>query len=116
MSGATARWYDISTGIGVPLLGPQQSSGLELSASIVTDYFDVSASTVGRSETKSRWTLGLQGGFGGRLQIMPDLQLTAEVLAAGLTGATEVRVAGAPIGIAASFRYLGSFGLRVRLR
>ena len=115
-SGATARWFEISTGAGVPLLGLAQNSGLELSTSIIAEYFDVSASTLGRSETKSRWTLGVQGGLGGRLQIVPDLQLTAEVLAAGLSGATEVRVAGAPIGNAASFRYLGSFGLRVRLR
>ena len=115
-SGATARWFDVSAGAGVPLLGPLQGNGLEFSASLLTEYFDVAASSVAGSDTRSRWTVGLQGAFGGRLQIVPDLFLTAEIQAAGLSGATEVQVAGSPIGNAASFRYLGSLGLRIRLR
>jgi hypothetical protein len=115
-SGAIVRWFDVSAGAGVPLLGPLQSSGLELSAAILGEYFDVSASTFGRSDTNSRWTLGVQGALGGRLKIVPDLFLTAEAQATGFAGRTDVRVGGNPIGSAATFRYLGSFGLRVRLR
>ena len=115
-SGAVVRWFDVSAGAGVPLLGPLQSSGLELRASVLAEFFDVSASTFGRSDTNSRWTLGMQGALGGRLKIVSDLFLTAEAQATGFSGRTDVRVEGNPIGSAASFRYLGGFGLRVRLR
>ena len=116
VSGAIVRWFDVSAGAGVPLLGPLQTSGLELRAAILAEFFDVSASTFGRSDTNSRWTLGMQAALGGRLKIVPDLFLTAEAQATGFSGRTDVRVEGNPIGSAASFRYLGSFGLRVRLR
>ena len=115
-SNATARWFDLSTGLGMPLLGPISSSGLELRGSVVAEYFDVNASTFGHYEANSRWTLGCQASLGGRLEILPNLLLTAEVLATGFSGSTEVRVAGKPIGSTADFRYLGSLGLRVRLR
>jgi len=114
--GVTTRWFDVSLGAGLPLLGAVDASGLELRAQVLTEYFDAHASAFGRSQTNSRWTLGVQGSFGGRLQIVQDLFLTAEVQAAGLSGDTEVLVAHEPIGSSASFRYLGSAGLRVRLR
>ncbi len=116
VSNSTPRWFDVSLGAGVPLLGVSTQSGLELRAAFVTEYFDVAASTLGRSETMSRWTVGAEGAFGGRLRVVTDLFLTAEVQAAGFSGATEVRVASAPVGTNANFRYLGSVGLRVRLR
>jgi hypothetical protein len=112
----TTRWFDVSLGAGLPLLGPLQGSGLELRAQVFAEYFDAHAGASGSPQTMSRWTLGLQGGFGGRLQIVPDLLLTAELQAAGLSGDTEVKVRGEPVGSSASFRYLGSVGLRVRLR
>jgi hypothetical protein len=115
-SGITARWFDVSVGVGVPLLGSVQGSALELGGDVLAERFDVSATALGQSETKSRWVLGLQGALGGRLQLVPDLVLTADVLAAGLSGATEVHVLNQPIGSASSFRYLGSLGLRVQLR
>ena len=114
--GVTTRWFDVSLGAGLPLLGALSGSGLELRAQVLTEYFDAHASALGHSQTMSRWTLGLQGAFGGRLQIVPDLLLTAELQAAGLSGDTEVVVGGQPVGSSASFRYLGSVGLRVRLR
>ncbi len=114
--GVTTRWFDVSLGAGVPLLGPLQGSGLEFRAQVLAEYFDAHASALGRSQTNSRWTLGLQGSFGGRLQIVPDLLLTAELQAAGLSGETEVSLRGEPVGSSASFRYLGSLGLRVKLR
>jgi hypothetical protein len=110
----TTRWFDVSLGAGVPLLGRLQGSGLEFRAQVLAEYFDAHAN--GDSQTMYRWTLGLQGAFGGRLQIVPDLLLTAEVQAAGLSGETDVSVAGESVGSSASFRYLGSVGLRVRLR
>jgi hypothetical protein len=112
----TTRWFDVSLGAGLPLLGPLSGSGLELRAQVLAEYFDAHASALGRSQTLSRWTLGVQGAFAGRLQIVPDLLLTAEVQAAGLSGDTEVVVGGESVGSSASFRYLGSVGLRVRLR
>ncbi len=115
-SASTPRWFDVSVGAGVPLLGASAESGLELRGELVTEYFDVAASTLGRSETRSRWTVGAQGAFAARLRVVTDLFLTAEVQAAGFSGATEVRVASEPIGTNANFRYLGSVGLRVRLR
>ena len=113
---STARWFDVSLGVGVPLLGGSSRSGLELRAAALTEYFDVAASTLGRSETMNRWTFGVEGALGGRLRLVPDLFLTAEVQAAGFSGSTVVRVANVPAGTNASFRYLGSFGLRVLLR
>ncbi len=115
-SGVTTRWFDVLLGAGVPLLGRLDASGLELRAQVMAEYFDAHASDLRGSQTESRWTVGLQGAFGGRLQIVPDLFLTAEVQAAGLSGETEVLVDSKSIGTSASFRYLGSLGLRVRLR
>ena len=115
-SDVTTRWFDVSLGAGVPLLGPLHSSGLEFRTQVLAEYFDAHASVNGDSQTASRWTVGLQGAFGGRLQIVPDLLLTAELQAAGFSGDTEVLVGGAPVGSSTSFRYLGSVGLRVRLR
>lgn len=115
-NGVTTRWFDVSLGAGVPLLGHVEESGLEFRLQALAEYFDAHASDAGRSQTMSRWTLGLQGAFGGRLQIVRDLSFTAEIQAAGLSGETEVVVAGSSVGTSASFRYLGSAGLRVRLR
>ena len=115
-SGVTTRWFDVLLGAGVPLLGRLDASGLELRAQVLAEYFDAHASILGRSQTMSRWAFGLQGTFGGRLQLVPDLLLTAEIQAAGLSGETEVLVGGASVGSSASFRYLGSLGLRVQLR
>lgn len=116
-NGVTTRWFDASLGGGVPLLGQLDSSGLEFRIQAFAEYFDAHATDVDHeSQSKSRWTLGLQGGFGGRLRIVPNLLLTAEVQAAGLSGETEVVVRGSPLGTSASFRYLGSAGLRVQLR
>lgn len=111
----TARWFDVSLGAGLPVLGRLDASGLELRAQVLAEYFDARAS-VFRSQLMSRWTAGLQGTFGGRLQIVPNLLLAAEVQAAGLTGETPVSVAGQPVGNSAAFRFLGSLGLRVRFR
>ncbi len=113
---ATVRWFDVSAGVGTPLLGPLWGSGLELRCAVLAEYFDVAASTFGRSDAMNRWTFGVQGALGGRLRVMPDLFLTTEVQAAGFSGSTEVRVSDAPDGTNASFRYLGSVGLRVLLR
>ena len=114
--GVTTRWFDVYLGAGVPLLGPLQGSGLELRTQLLAEYFDAHASAIGRSQTSSRWMVGVQGAFGGRLQLIPDLFVTAEVQAARLSGDTEVFVGRDSIGSSASFRYLGSIGLRVRLR
>ncbi|HEY3252515.1 MAG TPA: hypothetical protein VGJ91_01155 [Polyangiaceae bacterium] len=115
--GVTTRWFDVSLGAGLPLLGPLDASGLEFRAQVLAEYFDAHArSADGGSQTAYRWTVGLQGAFAGRLQIVPNLLLTAEVQAAGLSGETEVKVGGESVGSSASFRYLGSVGLRVRLR
>ena len=114
--GVTTRWFDVSLGAGVPLLGDLDASGLEFRAQVLAEYFDAHASANGSSQSNYRWTLGLQGTFGGRLQIVPDLLLTADVQAAGLSGETEVVVGGESVGSSASFRYLGSLGLRVQLR
>jgi hypothetical protein len=114
-SDVTARWFDVSLGAGVPVLGRLDASGLEFRAQVVAEYFDARAS-VFRSQLMSRWTAGLQGTFGGRLQIVPNLLLAAEVQAAGLTGETPVSVDGRPVGNSAAFRFLGSLGLRVRFR
>jgi hypothetical protein len=115
-SSVTTRWFDVSLGAGLPLLGRLDASGLEFRAMVLAEYFDAHASALSRSQTSYRWTVGLQGSFGGRVQIVPDLLLTAEVQAAGLSGETAVQVGGQPVGSSASFRYLGSVGLRVRLR
>ena len=115
-SGVTTRWFDLMLGAGVPLLGRLESSGLEFRAQVLAEYFDARASADGNSQMMSRWTAGLQGAFGGRLQIVPELLLTADVQAAGLFGETEVKVGGETVGSSTSFRYLGSLGLRVRLR
>jgi hypothetical protein len=116
-SGASPRWVDISGGAGIGLLGALGSSGLELRAQALAEEFDVSVSSVdGRSAERGRWIFGAQGELGGRVQVVPDLFLTAGVSATGLSAATDVQVASEGIGSAASFRYLGSFGIRVRLR
>jgi hypothetical protein len=116
-SGTAARWIDVSAGAGVGLLGALASTGLELRAQALLEEFDVSVSTVdGRSAEKGRWIFGVQGELGGHLQLVPDLFLTAGLSVADLSSATDVRVAGQGIGSASTFRYLGSFGIRLRLR
>lgn len=116
-SGTAARWYDVSAGAGVRLVGALESGGLELSGRMLAEHFDVSVSAIdGRSADRGRWVFGFESELGGRVQIVPDLFLTASVLAAGLSSATDVRAFGGAIGSASSFRYLGSFGIRVRLR
>jgi hypothetical protein len=114
---ASARWFDISSGAGVRLLGGLSSSGLELRAQALAEEFDVSVSAPdGSSQGRGRWLFGVEGELAGRVQVVPDLCLTAGVTALDLSSATDVHVAGNSIGSAASFRYFGSFGLRVRLR
>lgn len=115
-SGATVRWFDVLGGVTLPLLGPPDRSGLELSAAVLAEYFDAHASAVGDSQSSGRWLMGAQGTLGGRLRLIPDLLLTLDVSATGLAGSTDVRVAGSPIGSAASFRSIATLGLRVRLR
>ncbi|HEX2673747.1 MAG TPA: hypothetical protein VHM25_22870, partial [Polyangiaceae bacterium] len=107
---------DVSLGAGAPLLGHLDASGLEFRVQALAEYFDARASDGLDSQMMSRWTLGLQGALGARLQIVPNLSFTAEVQAAGFTGDTEIVVRGSPVGSSASFRYLGSVGLRVQLR
>ncbi len=115
--GAAARWFDISGGVGVRLLGALASSGLELGAQAIAEEFDVSVSEPdGRTQGMGRWIFGVQGELGGRVRLVPDLFLTLSVTAADLSSATDVRVGGVPVGSAESVRYLGSFGLRARLR
>jgi hypothetical protein len=89
---------------------------LEFRVQALAEYFDAQASDLVQSQEMSRWTLGLQGALGGRLKIVPNLLLTTELQAAGFTGETDVTVGGSPVGTSSSFRYLGSVGLRVRLR
>jgi hypothetical protein len=116
-NGATARWYDVSSGAGVPLLGSLESSGVELGGRILAEHFDVSVNAPdGTSAERGRWIFGFEGELGGRVQVVPGLFLTAGIIGSGLSSETDVRVAGVPEGNAASFRYLGSFGIRVRLR
>jgi hypothetical protein len=116
-TGAAARWIDVSAGAGVGLLGALGDSGLELRAQVLAEEFDVSVSSVdGRSAEQGRWIFGVQGELGGRAQVVPDLFLTAGVSAADLSSATDVHVGKDGIGSAPTFRYLGSFGIRVRLR
>jgi len=116
-SGATARWFDISAGPGVALLGSLNHSGLELGASLLAERFEVSATTFdGTSAGRGRWLLGAEAALGGRLEIAQNLFLVAEAKTAGLSATTDVRVLGNAIGSAPSFRFLGCFGLRVRLR
>jgi hypothetical protein len=115
-NGLTTRWFDVSLGAGVPLLGHLDASGLELRVQALAEYFDAHASDGRYSQAQGRWTLGLQGALGARLQIVPNLSFTAEAQAAGFTGETELVVRGSPVGSSASFRYLGSAGLRVQLR
>jgi len=115
-SGATLRWFDVSAGVALPLLGPPERSGLELGAAVVAEYFDAHANAFGDSQSSSRWLMGAQGSLGGRLRLMRDLWLTLDVSATGFAGSTDVRVAGEPIGSAGSFRSLATLGLRVRLR
>ena len=112
----TVRWLDVSAGLGVPLLGEATNSGLELRGGVLAEYFDVAASALERSQTMQRWTFGGQGAFAGRVRLMSNFFLTAEVQAAGFSGTTEVHVADHTVGSNASFRYLGSLGLRVVLR
>lgn len=117
VAGASARWIDILGGAGVGLVGALGSSGLELRAQLLAEEFDVSVSSIdGRSAEQGRWIFGVQGELGGRVQVVPDLFLTASVSAADLSSATDVHVASYDIGNAARFRYLGNFGVRVRLR
>ncbi len=116
-SGAAARWFDVSAGPGIALLGSLNHSGLQLGASLLAERFEVSASTFdGTSASRGRWLFGVEGALGGRVEVAPDLFLVGDLEAAGLSATTDVRVLGAPIGSAPSFRYLGSCGLRVRLR
>ncbi|MEP7050612.1 MAG: hypothetical protein ABJB12_09680 [Pseudomonadota bacterium] len=116
-SGTTARWYDVAAGAGVRLLGALEGSGLELNGRALVEHFDVSVSASdGRSAERGRWIFGFESELGARVQVVPDLFLTAGVSAAGLSSATDVRAFGSPIGSAGSFRYLGSFGIRVRVR
>lgn len=115
-NGLTTRWFDVSLGAGAPLLGHLDASGLEFRVQALAEYFEAHASDGHDSQAKGRWTLGLQGALGARLQIVPNLAFTAEVQAAGFTGETEIVVRGSPVGTSAGFRYLGSVGLRVQLR
>jgi hypothetical protein len=116
-TGASARWIDIFGGAGVGLLGGLDRDGLELRAQALAEEFDVSAISLdGRSDERGRWLFGVQGELGGRVQVVPDLFLTASISAAYLSGVTDVSVGGLGIGRAGPFRYLGSFGIRVRLR
>jgi len=116
-SGATARWFDVSTGPGVALLGSLNHSGLELGAALLAERFEVSATTFdGASAARGRWLIGAEGTLGGRLELAQNLFLVAEAKTAGLSATTDVRVLGTAIGSAPSFRFLGCFGLRVRLR
>jgi hypothetical protein len=115
--GATVRWFDVSAGPGLALLGSLNHSGLQLGATLLAERFDASASTLdGRSESQARWLFGVEGALGGRVEVAPDLFLVADLDAARLSGTTEVKVLGLLDGTAPTFRYLGSFGLRVRLR
>ncbi|MEO8903335.1 MAG: hypothetical protein ABI488_14340 [Polyangiaceae bacterium] len=117
LSGTAARWYDVSLGAGVRLIGALESSGLELSARMLVEDFDVSVSASdGRSAERERWIFGFESELGGRVQVVPDLFLTAGAVATGLSAATDVRAFGLSVGTASSFRYAGLFGLRVRLR
>lgn len=116
-TGTAARWIDVSTGAGVGLLGELADSGLELRAQALLEEFDVSVSSgSGASAERGRWIFGVQGELGGRLQLVPNLFLTTALSVADLSSATDVRVAGQSIGSASTFRYLGSFGIRLRLR
>jgi hypothetical protein len=69
-----------------------------------------------RSASQERWVFGVEGAFGGRVEVAPDLFIVGDLEAAGLSAATGVSVFGASIGESSAFRYLASFGLRVRLR
>jgi len=115
--GVSARWFDVSTGAGIPLLGKLDHSGLELTTSVLVERFDVSVTALdGTSDSKARWLFGVQGALGGRAEVAPDLFLTADLRGTGLSGETDVAVSGkTDPGGAPSFRYLASFGLRVRL-
>jgi hypothetical protein len=115
--GGAARWFDVSAGPGIALLGSLNHSGLQLGASLLVERFDVSATTFdGASDSRARWLFGVEGALGGRVEVAPDLFLVADLETDGLSAATDVRVQGYSIGSAPSFRFLGSFGLRVRLR
>jgi hypothetical protein len=121
--GTDVRWFDVSAGPGVALIGPLTHSGLQLGASFLVEEFDASVSgdtldspSASGSRSGSRWLFGVEGTLGGRVEVVPDLFLVAEAQVAGLSAPTDVVVSGIPIGSAQSFRYLGSFGLRVRLR
>ncbi|HEX3775868.1 MAG TPA: hypothetical protein VHV51_15455 [Polyangiaceae bacterium] len=120
-NGVAARWLDVSAGPGVELLGSIDHSGLALGASFLVERFDVSASTIDENPNSSpsadsRWLFGVEGALAGRVEVVQDLFLTADVRAAGLSAQTDVKVYGEPVGSASSFRYLSSFGIRVRLR
>ncbi|HTA88478.1 MAG TPA: hypothetical protein VK745_02840 [Polyangiaceae bacterium] len=115
--GADVRWFDISLGPGVALIGPLTHSGLQLGVSLLVEDFDVSASFLdGRSQSAHRWLFGVESTLGGRVEVVPDLFLTADLQVADLSGATDVRVSNAVVGSAEYVRGLASFGLRVRLR
>jgi len=115
--GVSARWFDVSVGAGIPLFGKLDHSGLELAASFLVERFDVSIAALSEaSDSKARWLFGAQAALGGRVEVAPDLFLTADLRGAGLSGETDVTVSGQPgPGNAQNFRYLASFGLRVRL-
>jgi hypothetical protein len=115
---AAARWFDVSAGPAVALLGPLNHSGLELGASLFAERFDVSVSALSgdRSDSDERWLFGVEGALGGRVEVAPDLFLVADLEVAELSAATGVTVGDKSIGESAAFRFLASFGLRVRLR
>jgi hypothetical protein len=120
-SGVAARWFDVSAGPGVELLGSIDHSGLALGASFLVERFDVNVSTIDENpgsspSADSRWLFGVEGVLGGRVEVAQDLFLTADLRATGLSAQTDVKVAGELVGSASSFRYLTSFGVRVRLR
>ncbi len=120
--GVTARWFDVSLGVGIPLLGKLDHSGLELSAAFLAERFDASATaplettSSASTDSDSRWLFGGQAALGGRVEVAPDLFLTADLRGNGMSGQTVIEVMKMnDAGTAESFRYLASFGLRVRL-
>lgn len=115
--GADVRWFDVSLGPGVALIGPLTQSGLQLGVSLLLEEFDASASSFnGHSDSNHRWLFGVEGSLGGRVEVVPDLFLTADLQIAQLSGPTDVFVSNSLIGTAETVRGLASFGLRVRLR
>lgn len=115
-NGSTARWFELSLGGGVSLLGPLQASGLEARIRVEGEYFDVNANAADRSETRSRATIAAGGSLGARLQIASGWLLTAEAGGAAHSGTTTVLITGHELGENPTLRYSFSAGLRVRLR